>query len=302
MPCYHPLRAFKTAGGDVVFSELRRYDIAYQLSLPCGQCYGCRLERSRQWAMRCMHEASAFDVNAFVTLTYDDAHLPSDGSLRYRDYQLFMKRLRKVFAPRQARFYMGGEYGSETFRPHYHACLFNVDFADKVPFKKTGSGMMIYTSSILEQLWPFGLSSIGDVTFESAAYVARYCMQKVTGRGAASYYERIDPDTGEIYSLTPEFNKMSLKPGIGATWYSRFKSDVYPHDYVVVRGKEVKPPKYYDTLFDLADPFSMDEVKMARVEKAKTQHALYTPERLAVLEECAELRLKQLKRGYENDF
>lgn len=174
MACFHPLRAFKTSCGEVVFSELGRYDIALQLSLPCGQCIGCRLERSRQWAMRCMHEASAFDSNAFVTLTYDDASLPPNGSLKYSDYQLFMKRLRKAIEPSKVRFYMCGEYGEEEFRPHFHACLFGFDFPDKVKFKTTGSGSTIYTSKMLETLWPHGLCSTADVTFESAAYVARY--------------------------------------------------------------------------------------------------------------------------------
>ena len=132
MPCFHPLRAFKTSAGEVVFTEHARYDIVTQLSLPCGQCSGCRLERSRQWAMRCVHEAAAYDCNAFITLTYDEENLPADGSLNYDHFQLFMKRLRKAIEPNKVRFYMCGEYGEENGRPHFHACLFGYDFPDKV--------------------------------------------------------------------------------------------------------------------------------------------------------------------------
>lgn len=297
MACFHPLRAFKTSCGEVVFSELGRYDIALQLSLPCGQCIGCRLERSRQWAMRCMHEASAFDSNAFVTLTYDDASLPPNGSLKYSDYQLFMKRLRKAIEPSKVRFYMCGEYGEEEFRPHFHACLFGFDFPDKVKFKTTGSGSTIYTSKMLETLWPHGLCSTADVTFESAAYVARYCMKKVTGRGSKAYYERCDMETGEIVDLVPEFNKMSLKPGIGASWYNRFKKDVYPHDYVVVRGKEVKPPRYYDTLFEKESPDDFEYLKFVREMDGRVRFADNTDERLRVREICAEANLGKFKRS-----
>lgn len=297
MPCFHPLRAFKTAAGDVVFSELRRFDVIAQLSLPCGQCVGCRLERSRQWAVRCMHESSAHSQNAFITLTYDDAHLPPGGSLRYGDFQKFMKRLRKVVGPQGVRFYMCGEYGDLEFRPHFHACLFGYDFPDKVMFKSTGSGSKIFTSAILERLWPFGLSSTADVTFESAAYVARYCMKKITGKGSSDFYRRVDPDSGEIFDLVPEFNKMSLKPGIGANWYSKFRSDVYPHDYVVVRGKECKPPKYYDKLYAKEFPEKFEDLQFIRELDGRFRFPDNTDERLAVKEAVAIAGLNQFKRS-----
>ena len=308
MACYHPLRAFKTSTGEVVFTELARYDVIEQLCLPCGQCVGCRLERSRQWAMRCMHEASAFDRNAFVTLTYDEDSLPADASLNYEHFQLFMKRLRKAIEPGKVRFYMCGEYGEEYGRPHFHSCLFGYDFPDKVEFKRTGSGEIIYTSKLLERLWPYGLSSTGDVTFESAAYVARYCMKKVTGRDAKYHYRRystevdtlhIDMETGEIYSheITPEFNKMSLKPGIGATWYNCYASDVFPHDYVVVRGKECKPPRYYDTLYAREAPDNAEYLKYLRGVRGRAKFEDNTDARLMVRERVANARANVFKRS-----
>lgn len=213
--------------------------------LSCGRCWACRLEHSRQWAVRCMHEAQLYDENCFITLTYKDAGF----SLVPRDFQLFMKKLRFKYRPREIRYYMCGEYGEIFGRPHFHACLFNFRFPDLKYLKKTDSGSMLYTSEILEKLWEHGMCSVGDVTFESAAYVARYCMKKLTGDGFKKSYGIIDPDSGEVFERTKEFARMSLKPGIGARWLEKYKSDVYPHGKVVVNGREVNPPRYYEKLF-----------------------------------------------------
>jgi len=297
MPCYHPLSAYQCADGSIVFYESKRHDTVKSLSLPCGQCVGCRLERSRQWAIRCMHEAQMHTQNCFITLTYDDAHLPSDRSLHYRDFQLFVKRLRKRYPGRRIRYYMAGEYGENFGRPHWHACIFGLDFDDKKLWKRTSANSLLYRSENLELLWPFGYSSIGDVTFESAAYVARYIMKKVTGKNAAEHYQEIDPDTGEITNRTPEFTKMSLKPGIGYEWYKQYTSDVYPHDYVVVRGKKVKPPKYYDKKYKIDNPYEFDELLYIREKSAKLNYADNTPERLLVKEQVTKAKLQKLKRN-----
>ncbi len=297
MPCYYPLSAYQCADGSIVFYESKRHDTVKSLSLPCGQCVGCRLERSRQWAIRCMHEAQMHTQNCFITLTYDDAHLPSDRSLHYRDFQLFIKRLRKRYPGRRIRYYMAGEYGENFGRPHWHACIFGLDFDDKKLWKRTSANSLLYRSKDLELLWPFGYSSIGDVTFESAAYVARYIMKKVTGKNAFEHYQEIDPDTGEITNRTPEFTKMSLKPGIGYEWYKQYTSDVYPHDYVVVRGKKVKPPKYYDKKYKIENPYEFDELLYIREKSAKLNYADNTLERLVVKEQVAKAKLQKLKRN-----
>lgn len=294
MPCYHPLRAFKCANGAVVFHESSRFDVVSQLSLPCGQCIGCRLEKSRQWAMRCMHEASLWERNCFVTLTYDNDHLPLRGNLEYPAFQKFMKRLRKAADAEGVRFYMCGEYGSENWRPHYHACLFNFDFQDKSYWSTAPGGEKLYRSALLEKLWPFGQSLIGSVTFESAAYVARYCVQKVTGHNAKLHYAREDSDGP--YSLVPEFNHMSLKPGIGAPWLARWKTDVYPQDYVIVRGMKMKPPKYYDKLFDKESPDEFEYMKFLREQNGRSRYADNTPERLLAKEVVAHAQNSQLVR------
>lgn len=297
MPCYHPLKAFRSSDGVKVLSGDATM---WNLQLPCGQCVGCRLERSRQWAMRCLHEASLYENNCFITLTYSDEFVPEDGGLHYSHFQLFMKRLRKRFPDKTIRFYMAGEYGENYGRPHFHACLFNHAFTDLTPIRKTSSGSMIFRSAVLEELWPYGYSSVGELTFQSAAYVARYIMKKVTGVGSTGHYETLNVDTGEIFSRRSEFNKMSLKPGIGAGWFDKFKSDVYPHDYVVVNSVPTKPPKYYDKLFQRIDSDTFDVIKLHRELDADKNWKDNIPNRLNAKEIVTKARVNKLKRGFDN--
>lgn len=293
MPCYHPLKAIRDSDGVRILPSDARL---YTMLLPCGQCIGCRLERSRQWAVRCMHEVSLHEHNCFITLTYNDANLPRDLSLDYGHFQLFMKRLRKHVAPKRVRFYMCGEYGGDFGRPHFHAMLFGTDFDDKVLHAKTGSGSYIYRSKTLESLWTFGFSSIGDATFETAAYVARYVMKKVTGKAAKGHYEIVDCESGEISDRTPEFNRMSLKPGIGGAWFDKFSADVYPHDFVVVNGVTAKPPRYYDRLLKRIDADVYDEIVEQRMLDMGEKWRDNTRARLAVKETVTKARLAKFRR------
>lgn len=245
--------------------------------------------------MRCTHEASQHKRNCFITLTYDDEHLPHRGQLTHKHFQDFLKRLRKQIAPNRVRFYMGGEYGSKNFRPHYHACLFGHDFDDKKYLTTTDAGGKIYTSAKLTSIWGKGYASIGELTFESAAYIARYCLQKVTGEAAEWHYRRWD-DEG-IYQQEPEYNSMSLKPGIGATWLHKYHSDVYTGDFVIINGKECRAPKYYDKLFDKINPDKLDQIRADRITEAATRWADNTPARLLVKEQVAKAKTKNLLRG-----
>lgn len=209
-----------------------------------------------------MHEESSF-----LTLTYDDDHLPRGlekcgrctrphikaGSVCVSDFQDFMKRLRRSIAPKKVRFYHCGEYGEILSRPHYHALLFGHDFSDRKFFSKR-NGNPVYTSSQLSSLWPFGFSVVGSVTFESAAYVARYVMKKITGEKAESHYA----------GRAPEYVTMSRRPGIGSTWYDKYKSDVYPLDRINVRGSVVRPPRFYDSLLGREDPSTLALLKINR--------------------------------------
>lgn len=302
MPCYFPLQAtfsLRSDGKkDLKFSKANAR-LFHQgnkplgdnnLSLPCGRCMGCRLERSRQWAVRCLHEAKCFEDNCFVTLTYAPEHLPPDGSLCRSHVQDFLKRLRRKFEDRKIRVFYCGEYGDQLSRPHYHLCLFNFDFPDKEKLFKIG-GNWIFESKILSDLWPFGHSSVGAFSFETAAYVARYCTKKINGSQAEDYYQ------GRV----PEFAGMSLKPGIGKSWYDKFaKTDLLPHDNVVVRGSPCKPPRYYDILWEREDPEGFAKAKEARRELGESMEDNCTFKRLAVRLKCLEARTKTLVRKLES--
>lgn len=294
MACFKPLTAYRNLqSGAISFFE--RGDVR-ELRIPCGQCIGCRLERSRQNAIRCVHESQMHDVNVFITLTYNQDS-GSVYSLCYRDFQLFMKKLRKKYG--KVRFYMAGEYGEHTRRPHFHALLFGVDFTDKVFFKRSDSGSNVYVSKILTDLWGHGFASVGDVTFESAAYVARYIVKKVTGDLADDHYVHVDLLSGEVHKLVPEFTHMSLKPGIGYTWFRKYCQEVYPHDRVVIRGMEMKPPRAYDRLLKRLNPVSVmpDEVEYERYLKSLSVAEHSTSARLAVREQVAHARLTFKKRS-----
>lgn len=304
MPCYHPLTAYQCQQSKLIAFNPTKYRDSRMLKLPCGQCIGCRDRRARDWAIRCMHEASLYSRNCFITLTYDDVHLPTSRSLVYEDFQKFMKRLRFSFKGHQAlpdgtfpiRFYMCGEYGPKLGRPHFHALIFNFDFDDRKLWTVRNK-IPLYRSAVLEQLWPFGFSSVGNVTFQSAAYVARYINAKITGQMADDHYAVVDPDTGELVSFrVPEFNKMSLKPGIGAGWLDKFKSDVFPHDYIISSGSKLPVPRYYNKKFQCSNPFEWDEVSHQRFISSKKFVDDNTPERLAVRKQVHLARLSRLKR------
>lgn len=312
MPCYHPLHGYHAkhvnpaTGKRSWVSKLSKAKDAERLSIPCGRCIGCRLEYSRQWAMRCWHEQSLHEDNEFVTLTYDPDHLPYGGTLLKKDFQDFAKRLRKWHGGKIGYFYCG-EYGPLHQRPHYHALLFGVGFPDREHYKDTGAGERLYTSSILQRLWPAGFSTTGDVTFESAAYVARYVVKKIYGQARdvpvrrarnallLKPYERLTED-GEIVQVEPEYTNMSLKPAIGKSWYQRFASDVYPTDEVVVRGRAMKPPKYYDRLLEMEDPAAREALRQRRLLESAKREADQTTRRLRDREQVKLAQTSYLKR------
>jgi hypothetical protein len=305
MPCYKPLHGYRSQTVNesgkrgIVFNVTQGFK-DMPVELPCGQCIGCRLERSRQWAIRCVHEASLYEKNCFITLTFNDENLPSNGSVDVRDFQLFMKRLRKKFGS-GIRFFHCGEYGDEFKRPHYHALIFNFDFPDKVLWSKQNDSL-IYTSEVLNELWEHkGFTTIGDVTFESAAYVARYVTKKVTGEKADEHYTSIHRETGEIVSRKPEYISMSRRPGIGKGWFEKYHSEVYVHDGVRINNHFIKPPKFYDKAYEVKYPKKMIIIKKNRELRSLifTEHT--TPERLAVREKLHLLRFDRLKRSYENE-
>lgn len=294
MTCYHPLQGYRskepTESGKyhIVFNSKDGY-VDLPLTVPCGQCVGCRLSRSKQWAVRCMHEASLYDRNCFITLTYNDDNLPRDKSLKLSHFQSFMKRLRRS-AGSGIRFYHCGEYGPKHGRPHYHAILFNFDFSDKEYLFSPG-GEKIYRSAELERFWPYGFSSVGNVTYQSAAYVARYIMKKVVGKGAEVYYG----------DRKPEYTTMSRRPGIGKAWFTEFYEDVFPDDFVIVDGRKQSVPRYYDSLYEYTYPSDFESVKFKRRERNKSPQVIWnnSPDRLAVRKEVLQAKLARLTRYVE---
>lgn len=301
MACFHPIDVWQLRRRPpykrsvIVFKCPTNYSAhwAKAIKIPCGQCVGCRLEHSRQWAIRCVHEASLYTANSFITLTYADEHLPQTGSLYKPDFQKFLKRLKYHSKQDYIRFYMCGEYGDMFGRPHYHACLFDFDFPDKKLYKNTTHGSL-YRSALLEDCWKYGFSTIGSVTFQSAAYVARYVMKKINGKKAADHY-KID----DHHSRTPEYTTMSLKPAIGLPWLLKYKFEPYPDDFIVLKGKKMRPPKYYDGVYELTYPSDHALMKKRRTAKAEEHEANNTPERLAVREYIQQRKLDLLKRGPE---
>lgn len=254
------------------------------------------------WAVRCIHEErmtreKGFE-SSFLTLTYDERNLPSDGSLYPEDHKEFINKLKLRLwrKGKKMRYYMCGEYGEKFQRPHYHYLIFGYDFPDK-KIHREYRGEKYYTSEELQKLWTYGHSLIGRVTVESAAYCARYVMKKQTGKKSLQHYVNAD---GVV--LYPEFSRMSLKPGIGAEWFEKYGvTDVYDSgDFVVVNGKKYSTPRYYDKLLESLDAERLLSTKAERITRAEAHSTNNTPDRLAVREEVHRHKAKNLKRGYED--
>lgn len=360
MPCYHPLKGFPigfTEAGKVKY-KICSYDVdhlektrsgAYVamaqpnpyvprmdivdsfVTIPCGQCIGCRLEYSRQWANRLMLEALYHDYAWFVTLTYNDEHVPFSYyddpdtgealgalSLRKKDMQLWMKRLRKRFSDQKIRFYLSGEYGDQTFRPHYHAIVFGLELNDLVPAGRSPHGYQYYFSQSLQDTWsymedippdlrgdntplreyvPIGIIKVGKVTWETCAYTARYVMKKLKGKDA-EFYERLN--------IEPEFVLMSRKPGLARQYYDDHP-EVMKSEYISIctdkGGKKFRPPRYFDRLFDIDHSDELAEIKAVRKRMAEEAQKLKMEktnlsylEMLEVEERNKAAKLKCLKR------
>lgn len=256
-----------------------------KIEIPCGQCIGCRLEYSRQWAIRCVLEAQEYENNWFLTLTYDDDHLPEslpifdpitgevfdyfDSSpLNRNELTLFIKNFRRQleyhFNHTGVRFYYCGEYGSISKRPHYHLIVFNVP---SLKLRKIGQNKMgdpLYNCDFVDKIWKKGYAVIAAVNWDTCAYVARYMLKKHKGKDSDYYVNN---------GLVPEFSGCSRNPGIGRAFYDRKKYDIYKTDEIFVtghRGKvlNIHPPRYYDRLYDIDDPELFESIKQARCTSA----------------------------------
>lgn len=254
-----------------------------------------------------MHEAKMHPENMFVTLTYDEESVPADFSVRVSELQKFNKALRKKISPLKFRFFACGEYGDTTNRPHYHSLIFNYRARDLRVWAKNNQSDYIYRSEFLENIWKNGAVFVGDVTAKSAGYVARYNLKKINGDRADDHYTRRSPVDGNVYRVNPEFLIMSRRPGIGATWFSKFSSDAFPSDYLVVDGQRRPVPRYYTQKLAEGEAVPSNarqhhrEVTQLNIKRRRKAASLkhrenQTPARLAVREEIQELRAKRLKR------
>ncbi|AXL14765.1 replication initiator protein [Microviridae sp.] len=293
MTCYHPIKGYRARDGSLTFSKKQSTGIKQEAA--CGQCIGCRLARSGAWALRCIHEASLYEDNCFITLTYDDENLPHDGSLLKSDFQKFMKRLRKQ-NEHKIRYYQCGEYGEQFGRPHYHACLFNHDFKDFEPYQENEQGDIVFTSEALSNTWGKGFTTVAPLTYETAAYTARYILKKILGDRAGEHYLKTNPITGEVHEVEPEYNTMSRRPGIGIEWYEKHKTDCHPSDFITHKGKKYPIPIYYDTLLKRSSPEDLERIKDLRKQKLGKHKKDLTPERLAVREKVKKAQINQLNR------
>lgn len=259
-----------------------------QILLPCGKCIGCRLEYSRQWANRCVMESMMHPKNTcwFLTLTIDDDHLheyitrKGFATVKTSDISKFIKALRGRWAEEHnitegIRFFGASEYGDTTARPHYHVLVFGCPLFDLEFYKYNGQGDVLFKSSELDHVWQKGFVTVGEFSWNTAAYTARYVTKKVNGLGS-DMYEKCD--------IEPEATRMSRRPGIGIP-YLEAHPELYDLDEIVLpsigdRPNVVSPPKAFDRRLDSIDPKKMARIKADR--------------RL-----LAELRSQQAPEGYD---
>nr|UXQ87955.1 MAG: replication initiation protein [Microvirus sp.] len=270
------------------------------MTVPCGRCIGCRIAHSQMWALRCTHEIQEHAQNCFLTLTYSPENIPKHGTLVKKHLQDFIKRYRKKFVnSHKIRFYACGEYGEKLSRPHYHILVFGHQFTDTVKLTS-----VLNTSEELSKLWKHGFHSIGEANFQTAAYIARYVTKKINGSQADKHYQAPCLETGELMPILGEFSTQSLKPGIGANWYEKYQSDVYPSDEIIHEGRRYPVPAYYDKLLERTNPELFEKVKQNRTdnfEELKLQNPNeYNTKRLLEKEKCKQAKITlHLKREYE---
>lgn len=305
MPCYFPITAWRAPSVNkesgkrpLVFQRSKGLSDLDALTVPCGNCIGCRIDKSRTWAIRCVHESKMHQANCFVTLTYDDEHLPAGGSLVKSDLQKFFRALRD--RGYTVRYFSCGEYGDGSQRPHYHALLFGLDFSeDRKLHSRSNSGFPQYTSKILTDTWGKGHATVSAFSYATAAYTARYVMKKVRGKNASDdpVYSRYNLVTGELFQAEPEFALMSRRPGLGSSWYAKYKSDTFPSDFLVHDGKKHPVPRFYLDKLKVNDERTFKKIRGKRRRDRELQKDDNTSDRLYTKMEVKKSKLSHLKRS-----
>lgn len=239
--------------------------------VPCGKCIECERAKSNEWAYRCMLEAKLHEELSFITLTYKDECLPPGNNVSVHEAQKFIKRVRKHYPGRKIKYIMCGEYGSteNTFRPHYHAVVFGVDFEyDKVVqgITKAGKPYAQKVSSVLEKLWPFGFHSVDEVNLENIKYVAKYA-QKQAFKSKVGYFDDVglykSKEVVDYGEKTRPFLVMSK--GLG---YDAWNGDIVT-DKIYIDGYYIKTPRYYLDRFEKENACELEELREKRRTVAK---------------------------------
>lgn len=271
------LRQFKKASDGVV-------------TIPCGQCLECKIDNSKEWAQRSVAESMCHSENWFITLTYDDEHLPPPilsfsrhsldfgywSPLVYRDFELFKKRLLERFRElghTGIRFFACGEYGPNNGRPHFHAIFYNLPIPDleKCFSNSLGGRKVTYLSSkLIEDTWGNGFVTIGECNFDTSAYVARYVTKKMTNLEEHLYKRMCEDYNCDV--LPPEFRQASRRPGLGRPYFDENFEKIYENDCVFLpNGKTPKPCAYYDNLYKIHHEPHLHELKLQRKAVAELQ-------------------------------
>lgn len=277
MACYRPIPSAQDKPGArvVLWPQLGTAN----MYLPCGQCIGCKTQHANEWAHRCQHEATQWEHNIFLTLTYDDKHLPSHGYLYPHELAKFFKRLRKSCNSRRSRilsdkgtirYFACGEYGAQNGRPHYHALLFNCNFDDRKKTRIDKRGGQQWTSKTLEALWPYGLHEFGVALPAAANYIAQYSLKKqrtAYWRDKRDGYQGIHyiSDDGEIIPKPAPFLRMSQKPVIGSKWLDKYQTDL-TYGYLVNNGRKFNIPRAYRRRIELQNPQLAEEIEYRTIQ------------------------------------
>lgn len=277
--------------------KLRYEDLMYNpkvMLIPCGQCIGCRIRQREDWTTRIELEARDYPKEEvwFITLTYDDEHVPgmivktgeimrkvqyawkpgekrpsSVQILLYEDIQKFLKRLRKAYRGK-LRYFVAGEYGEQTARPHYHMILYGwrpTDLENLYKIQHNG----YYTSKWLADLWGMGQIQIAQAVPETYRYVAGYVTKKmyeIDGKKANEYYE---------LGQAKPFACMSLKPGLGDHYYQEHKAEIWRQGYIqCTNGKQAQIPRYYEKQMEAENPQRLWRIKQNRQKNAMEQKRL----------------------------
>lgn len=249
--------------------------------IPCGKCIECKLEHARNWAARCLKESQQFKNNIMMTLTYNDENLTygtyfnedtreviSSPTLIKADYQKFLKKLRKKYPG--LRYYMCGEYGELTERPHYHIIFFNLKINDMIPYKRTKcewgkQSYILYKSNEIDKIWGKGFVDLNEVNYETCCYVARYVTKKFWGKMTDTEYWQ----KGKM----PPFTEMSRRPGIGANYFFENKEKFKNNENFYVKTQkglqETNGGRYFQKLLEKYEPDAYEKVKEERRKRSQ---------------------------------